>query len=72
MTPKFVRVVFMMVMLLGLECVSTWAAVSAGAEAGDAVSGNWATVLHLRRGSPGTLYDCGIQYHVSSDDPLEW
>jgi hypothetical protein len=34
MTPKFVRALFMMVMLLGLECVSTWAALSAGAEAG--------------------------------------
>ena len=38
MTPKFVPALFMMVMLLGSECVSTWAAVSAGAEARDGVS----------------------------------
>jgi phosphate transport system substrate-binding protein len=38
MTPKFVRAVFMMVMLVSLDCVSMWAAVSAGAEAGDGVS----------------------------------
>src|SRR5688572_21484033 len=38
MTPTFVRAVFMLVMLLGLDYVSTWAAVSAGAEAGDRMS----------------------------------
>lgn len=34
MTSKFVRVLSIMVMLLGLECVYTWAAVSARAESG--------------------------------------
>ena len=69
MTSKFVRVLSIMVMLLGLECIYTWAAVSARAESGAGLMEVELPSYISVEGVQGRFTDCGIQYHVSSRDP---